>query len=33
MTLEFEIDKAHFELANQVVLAKQEIRQYGELRR
>ena len=29
MTLEFEIDKAHFELANQVVLAKQEIRQYG----
>ena len=32
LTLEFEIDKAHFELANQVNLAKQEIRQYGEIK-
>ncbi len=32
MTLEFEIDKVNFELANQVVLAKQKIRQYGEIK-
>jgi len=32
LTLEFEIDKAHFELANQVTFAKQEIRQYGEIK-
>ena len=32
LTLEFEIDKAYFELANQVNLAKQEIRQYGEIK-
>lgn len=32
LTLEFEIDKAHFELANQVTLAKREIRQYGEVK-
>ena len=30
--MEFEIDKAYFELANQVNLAKQEIRQYGEIK-
>lgn len=32
MTIEFEIDKTHFELANQVTLAKKELRQYGEIK-
>lgn len=32
MSLDFDIDKAHPTLANQVTLAKQELRQYGEIR-